>query len=56
MIANIIIGLILAALFILAIRRALKRHGCGDCCHCGGSSCCENNKEEKDPAQKNPHT
>ncbi|MBR4675603.1 MAG: hypothetical protein IKP00_14175 [Victivallales bacterium] len=48
MIANIIIGLIIVCLFVLAVRYALKKHHCDGCCNCGcGSRCCDGKKVEK---------
>ena len=42
MIANILIGLVIAGLFALAVRHALKKRHGGDCCDCGcgcGKAC-----------------
>ena len=35
MIANIIIGLVIACLFVMAVRHVLKKRGCDGCCGCG---------------------
>ena len=38
--ANIIIGILIACLFVLAVRRVLKKgHGCEGCGKCGKSTC-----------------
>ena len=43
MIANIIIGLVIAVLFVLAVRHAIKKRQSGDCgCGCGKDChCCK---------------
>jgi len=49
MVANIIIGLILAVLFALAVRHIVKKHRNGDCCDCGcgcGKNCHCTTKQE----------
>ena len=48
MIANIIIGLVIAVLFVLAVRHAIKKHHCSNCCNCGGGECCCGKKKEGD--------
>ncbi len=46
MIANIIIGLVIVCLFVLAVRYALKKHSCGGC-NCGcGCGCCGEKKQK----------
>ncbi len=41
MIANICVGLIIICLLVLAVRHALRKHNCNDCCSCGcGCDCC----------------
>ena len=45
MIANIVIGLAIVSLFVLAVRHALKKHSCCGRCNCGGGkTCCCNKK------------
>jgi len=44
MITNIVIGLAIACLFVLAVRHALKKHSCDGCCNCGGGKTCCCNK------------
>ncbi len=54
MIANIIIGLIIVCLFVLAVRYVLKKHSCGGCnCGCGCEHCGGKiqQKDETDKAQ-----
>ncbi len=53
MIANIIIGLVIACLFVMAVRHVLKKHasdgcsscGCGCGCGCGDDCHCDKNQE-----------
>ena len=49
MIANIVIGLVIVCLFVLAVRYALKKHSCGGCdCGCGrGCDCCSGKKKRE---------
>ena len=47
MIANIIIGLVVAILFVLAVRHAVKKRGCDCGGTCGGGKechCCKGSK------------
>ncbi len=54
MIANIIIGLVIVCLFVLAVRHALKKHSNGGCdCGCGcGCDCCSAKKQVETKAAK----
>ncbi len=40
--ASIIVAVVIAGLFIAAVRHTIKNRGCSGCNHGGGSSCCEN--------------
>ncbi len=44
MIANIVIGLVIVCLFVLAVRYALKKR---HCCNCGGGAGCCCKKQDK---------
>ena len=54
MIANIIIGLVIVCLFVLAVRHVLKKHSNGGCdCGCGcGCDCCSAKKQTDPKAGK----
>ncbi len=54
MIANIIIGLVIVCLFVLAVRYALKKHSCGGCnCGCGCGCCGEKKQKTADKVYPN---
>ena len=52
MIANIIICLVIVCLFVLAVRHALKKHRCSDCCNCGGGPGCSCGQKKDAEANK----
>ena len=47
MIANIIIGLVIVCLFVLAVRHALKKHHCSGCCNGSGGAGCSCKRQDK---------
>lgn len=53
---DIIIGLILLALALLALRSVLSRQkGCGGDCSCCGGSCCHKRNKDSENNNKTPH-